>query len=62
MRIRELAALRRSLKSTLSLWDEKLASTPTGEPARLLDALGAGDGDRGGALSALRFARRAKKT
>ncbi|HEY6051084.1 MAG TPA: heavy metal-responsive transcriptional regulator [Thermoanaerobaculia bacterium] len=62
MRIRELAALRRSLKSTLSLWDEKLASTPQGEPARLLDALGDGHGDRGGALSAFRFARRAKKS
>jgi MerR family transcriptional regulator, Zn(II)-responsive regulator of zntA len=61
-RIRELSTLRRSLKATLSLWDDRLASTPDGAPAGLLDALGEGSGTGGGVLSALRFARRAKKS
>ena len=60
-RIRELSTLRRNLKTTLSLWDDRLASTPDGAPARLLDALGDGNGTGGGALTALRFARRGKK-
>ncbi|HYK41268.1 MAG TPA: heavy metal-responsive transcriptional regulator [Thermoanaerobaculia bacterium] len=61
-RMRELSTLRRSLKATLSLWDERLASTPDGAPAGLLDSLDGESGPGGGALSAMRFARRAKKS
>ena len=59
-RIVELTALRRTLRSTLAHWDDRLASTPKGEPARLLESLGE-RGARGTPLSALRFDRRAKK-
>jgi DNA-binding transcriptional MerR regulator len=38
--IRELAGLRDELRSALSEWDARLAVTPTGQPAGLLDGLG----------------------
>jgi DNA-binding transcriptional MerR regulator len=38
-RLRELAALRRDLRSMLAAWDRTLASTPAGEPAHLLASL-----------------------
>ena len=59
-RIQELTALRRTLRSTLAHWDDRLDATPKGEPARLLESLGE-RGARGGPLSALRFDRRAKR-
>jgi DNA-binding transcriptional MerR regulator len=37
--IAELAAARRQMKATLKTWDAKLAATPAGRPAYLLDSL-----------------------
>jgi DNA-binding transcriptional MerR regulator len=45
-RMRELAALGDELRTALGAWDRRLAETPRGEPARLLDAL-AGAAPRG---------------
>jgi len=38
--LRELTELRDQLKALLSDWDARLAATPTGQPAGLLDGLG----------------------
>ena len=38
-RIEELSRLRARLERTLAVWDEQLAGTPAGVPARLLDSL-----------------------
>jgi DNA-binding transcriptional MerR regulator len=37
--IEELAASRESIRDTLKLWDERLAQTPEGRVAHLLEAL-----------------------
>lgn len=39
-RIADLTATRAELASTLNEWDARLASTPPGTPARLLEAIG----------------------
>lgn len=41
-RVRELKLLRKELNSTLKDWDALLAATPSGKPAKLLEALAAG--------------------
>jgi len=38
-RIEELCRLQARLRRTLAVWDEQLAGTPAGVPARLLDSL-----------------------
>jgi hypothetical protein len=38
--LEELTALRRELRGLLAQWDERLAVTPAGTQARLLDSLG----------------------
>lgn len=38
-KIHEAQILRKQLKATLKDWDRRLASTPAGQPARLLDSL-----------------------
>lgn len=48
-RIRELSRLRRQLERTLALWDGQLSGTPSGAPARLLDALASHSDLRGAA-------------
>jgi MerR family copper efflux transcriptional regulator len=35
----ELQALRQAMRDMLAQWDRRLAETPTGQPARLLDSL-----------------------
>jgi DNA-binding transcriptional MerR regulator len=37
--LHEIQLLRRNLQSTIRTWDTKLARTPTGQPARLLESL-----------------------
>jgi len=39
-RLRELTLLRRELRALLADWDDRLAATPDGQPARLLETLG----------------------
>jgi hypothetical protein len=39
--ISDLIALRDALRSIAEAWDERLAETPPGEPARLLECLAA---------------------
>jgi DNA-binding transcriptional MerR regulator len=39
MRIADLTALRDSLRSTMTDWDVRLADTPAGQPAHLLESL-----------------------
>ena len=39
-RIAELTETRNDLAATLAKWDHRLAATPPGEPARLLESLG----------------------
>ena len=40
-RLIELASLRDQLQKTIQNWDSRLAATPQGKPARLLESLGA---------------------
>jgi len=39
VRIAGLTALRESLRSTMTDWDVRLADTPAGQPAHLLESL-----------------------
>ena len=39
-RLRELTVLRHELRALLAEWDDRLAGTPEGKPARLLESLG----------------------
>ena len=39
-RLRELTVLRHELRALLTEWDDRLAGTPEGKPARLLESLG----------------------
>jgi DNA-binding transcriptional MerR regulator len=40
-RLRELSALRSELRQLVAEWDDRLDGTPAGQPARLLETLGA---------------------
>jgi DNA-binding transcriptional MerR regulator len=51
--LRDLAALRDELRVLLEEWDERLAQTPEGQPARLLEQLASRGGKAAAAAPAL---------
>jgi acetyl-CoA carboxylase alpha subunit len=55
-RIEELSSLREELRQLLTEWDDRLAATPAGERAHLLETLGAKT-----QIEAARHSRRAPK-
>lgn len=60
-RLARMIELRDELRSTLKEWDGRLAETPDGRRAGLLEALGAGDGRAEGGTTKIGLRRKRKK-